>query len=48
LTNPDPEKCQRVTVRELAYRMARNSRPAAYHFGLPPGRVMEIGEQLEI
>jgi KUP system potassium uptake protein len=28
--------------------MARNSRPAAYHFGLPPGRVIEIGEQLEI
>ncbi|MGH8135494.1 MAG: potassium transporter Kup [Steroidobacteraceae bacterium] len=28
--------------------MARNARPAAYHFGLPPGRVIEIGEQLEI
>jgi KUP system potassium uptake protein len=28
--------------------MARNSRPAASHFGLPPGRVIEIGEQLEI
>jgi KUP system potassium uptake protein len=28
--------------------MARNARPAVYHFGLPPGRVIEIGEQLEI
>ncbi len=28
--------------------MARNARPAANHFGLPPGRVIEIGEQLEI
>jgi KUP system potassium uptake protein len=28
--------------------MARNARPAAHHYGLPPGRVIEIGEQLEI
>ncbi len=28
--------------------MARNSQPAAYHYGLPPGRVIEIGEPLEI
>jgi KUP system potassium uptake protein len=28
--------------------MARNASPAAHHYGLPPGRVIEIGEQLEI
>lgn len=28
--------------------MARNAGSAAYHYGLPSGRVIEIGEQLEI